>query len=115
MKCVYKIGLTGIDVATVSLQVTKENVEEILAVLRERKHDGDERIKNLSDTNGVVVIGSHRFICGYENKGHTPYANIEIHSALQDGNNLANMQININYVSPSTMRAERTFYESTIK
>lgn len=60
MKCVYKIGLTGIDVATVSLQVTKENVEEILAVLRERKHDGDERIKNLSDTNGVVVIGSHR-------------------------------------------------------
>ena len=93
MKCAYKIGLTGIDVATISLQVTKENVEEILPVLRERKHDGDERIKNLSDTNGVVVIGSHRFVCGFENKGHTPYANIEIHSALQDGNNLTNMQI----------------------
>lgn len=93
MKCAYKIGLTGIDVATVSLQVTQENVEEILAVLRERKHNGDGKIKNLSETNGVVVIGSHRFICGYENKGHTPYANIEIHSALQDGNNLTNMQI----------------------
>lgn len=93
MKCSYKIGLTGIDVATVSLQVSKDNVEEILAVLRERKPNGDERIKNLSETNGVVVIGSHRFVCGYENKGHTPYANVEIHSALQDGNNLTNMQM----------------------
>lgn len=93
MKCAYRIGLTGIDVATISLQVTKENVEEILPVLRERKHNGDGKIKNLSETNGVVTIGSHRFVCGFENKGHTPYANIEIHSALQDGNNLTNMQI----------------------
>ena len=60
MKCAYKIGLTGIDVATVSLQVSKENVEEILTVLKEKKHKGDERIKNLSETNGVVTIGSHR-------------------------------------------------------
>ena len=52
MKCAYKIGLTGIDVATVSLQVSKENVEEILTVLKEKKHKGDERIKNLSETNG---------------------------------------------------------------
>lgn len=93
MKCAYKIGLTGIDVATVSLQVSKENVEEILTVLKEKKHKGDERIKNLSETNGVVTIGSHRFVCGFENKGHTPYANVEIHSALQDGNNLTNMQM----------------------
>lgn len=93
MKCAYKIGLIGIDVATVSLQVSKDNVEEILTVLRERKHNGDERIKNLSETNGVVTVGSHRFICGYENKGHTPYVNVEIHSALQDGNNLTNMQM----------------------
>ena len=28
MKCAYKIGLTGIDVATVSLQVSKENVKD---------------------------------------------------------------------------------------
>ena len=40
MKCVYKIGLTGIDVATVSLQVTKENVEEILAVYVFRPQTG---------------------------------------------------------------------------
>ena len=57
MKCAYKIGLTGIDVATVSLQVSKENVEEILTVLKEKKHKGDERIKNLSETNGVVLTG----------------------------------------------------------
>ena len=44
MKCAYKIGLTGIDVATVSLQVSKENVEEILTLLKEKKHKGDERI-----------------------------------------------------------------------
>lgn len=32
-------------------------------------------------------------MCGYENKRHTPYATVEIHSALQDGDNLANLKM----------------------
>lgn len=93
MQCTYKIGTTGIDVATISLEVEKNAVERVLSLLKKRKSNADTQIRNLSETNAVIILGSHRFVCGYENKRHTPYATVEIHSALQDGNNLANLKM----------------------
>ena len=93
MQCTYKIGTTGIDVATISFEVEKNDVESVLSLLKKRKNNGDSKIKNLSETNAVISLASHRFVCGYENKRHTPYATVEIHSALQDGDNLANLKM----------------------
>ena len=93
MQCTYKIGTTGIDVATISFEVEKDDVESVLSLLKKRKNNGDSKIKNLSETNAVISLASHRFVCGYENKRHTPYATVEIHSALQDGDNLANLKM----------------------
>ena len=68
MQCMYKIGTTGIDVATISFEVEKDDVESVLSLLKKRKNNGDSKIKNLSETNAVISLASHRFVCGYETK-----------------------------------------------
>ena len=43
MQCMYKIGTTGIDVATISFEVEKDDVESVLSLLKKRKNNGDSK------------------------------------------------------------------------
>ena len=58
MQCTYKIGTTGIDVATISFEVEKNDVESVLSLLKKRKNNGDSKIKNLSETTRIRSCAS---------------------------------------------------------
>ena len=54
MQCMYKIGTTGIDVATISFEVEKDDVESVLSLLKKRKNNGKK--KRLHNRTGRWII-----------------------------------------------------------
>ena len=54
MQCTYKIGTTGIDVATISFEVEKDDVESVLSLLKKRKNNGKK--KRLHNRTGRWII-----------------------------------------------------------
>ena len=54
MQCTYKIGTTGIDVATISFEVEKNDVESVLSLLKKRKNNGKK--KRLHNRTGRWII-----------------------------------------------------------
>ena len=57
MQCMYKIGTTGIDVATISFEVEKDDVESVVREIEQRAIDIAPSYKDWVELGFALVDG----------------------------------------------------------